>query len=203
MEGHATSELSDTITHNGISWVMSIEADCEGKSENGVSLAKTLVGFFVLVDEVSFRLAEGLCLVKADGGFGPDPLDAPSFCIRHFLVFCEVDGVSLSKVIDCVDKDRLRAMGTGTRTDEFSECWIAEPRIKGGDMILGEGGSGEIDSGRGVTGKGEMRGVKMVRLGEGGMGLIGGEIAMVGEAVFLRMSRILAALVKVTCFLLL
>jgi len=94
-------------------------------------------------------------------------------------------------------------MGTGTRTDEFSECCMAEPRINGGDMILGEGGKGEIDSGRGVTGKGEIRGVKIVLLGEGGMGLIGGEIAMVGEAVFLRMSRILAALVKVTCFLLL
>ena len=80
---------------------------------------------------------------------------------------------------------------------------MAEPRINGGDIIFGDGGKGDIDSGSGVTGKGDIKGVKIVRLGEGGIGLIGGEIAIVGDAVFLRMSRIFAALVKVTCFLML
>lgn len=67
-------------------------------------------------------------------------------------------------------------------------------------MIFGEGGRGEIDSGSGVTGKGEIKGVKTFRLGEGGMGDMGGDIDIPGLCVFRRMSRILSAFEKVTCF---
>jgi hypothetical protein len=66
------------------------------------------------------------------------------------------------------------------RTEEFSECTIADPLIKGGDVIFGEGGNGDIDSGMGVTGNGEISGVKTLRLGEGGIGESGGEMDMDG-----------------------
>lgn len=71
-------------------------------------------------------------------------------------------------------------MGTGIRTEEFSEWRIAEPLINGGDMIFGDGGRGEIDSGSGVMGNGEINGVKTFLLGEGGMGDMGGDIDIPG-----------------------
>ena len=42
-------------------------------------------------------------------------------------------------------------------------------------MILGEGGSGDTDSGTGVVGNGDMIGVNIERRGDGGSGDNGGE----------------------------
>lgn len=67
-------------------------------------------------------------------------------------------------------------------------------------MIFGDGGRGEIDSGSGVMGNGEINGVKTFLLGEGGIGDMGGDIDIPGLWVFRRISRILSALEKVTCF---
>ena len=47
-------------------------------------------------------------------------------------------------------------------------------------MIFGDGGRGEIDSGSGVMGNGEINGVKTFLLGEGGMGDMGGDIDIPG-----------------------
>jgi len=91
-------EPSDTITHKD--WGSTVDSDCEDGSEPPGAV-ETFVGFLTACNEVSFRLVDGLCLVKADGGCTPDSFDAPSFCIRHFLfLFCDVERVSLSKEID-------------------------------------------------------------------------------------------------------
>lgn len=69
----------------------------------------------------------------------------------------------------------LCARGFGANTVLLSEHSNAEPLINGGEVIFGEGGKGETDSGRGVVGKGDIMGVSIDLLGEGGIGDSGGE----------------------------
>ena len=65
--------------------------------------------------------------------------------------------------------------GFGTCIDKFSLWHKAIPRISGGDVIFGDGGNGETDSGNGVVGNGDIIGVRADLCGDGGIGDNGGE----------------------------